>query len=393
VVPLGRWSRNRAAPPGCRKEPTLPHTQATAKPHKRREVYIDAFRGLMALIMVQGHVFETLLSPSARADALYQVQLLFHGSTAPGFLFASGFVAGLPRAPLSLKASARRARRLLFVLAVGYFLHLPYYSFWKTLTATPVERAALFACDALQVIAVTQLFVLLLQWMVGTRWTMVAGALLVPLLIAGPFVWSSGVSSHFHPALAAYLDARSGSHFPVFPYSAFVLAGTVAGAALGRQEARTRRRRAQLFGFLLIVVGTALAWLLSGHVDFWGVSPAYVLIRIGGLLLLLRLVESAAEREWPGIPSLALIGHETLQVFVLHLVLLYGGVLITTPLTPWVGRLGFGATSAVMIAMLPLLFVAAWAWHRLKIRAPHEATLTLAFISTAFVIEYLTRPW
>ena len=51
------------------------------------------------------------------------------------FLFASGFVAGLPRAPLSLRASLRRARRLLFVLGVGYFLHLPYASVWKTLAA------------------------------------------------------------------------------------------------------------------------------------------------------------------------------------------------------------------------------------------------------------------
>ncbi len=380
-------------PPPDGKEPTLPNTQAHAKHHKRREVYIDAFRGLMALIMVQGHVFETLLSPSARAEMLYQFQVLFHGSTAPGFLFASGFVAGLPRAPLSLKASVRRARRLLFVLAVGYFLHLPYYSFWKTIDATPIELAALYACDALQVIAITQLFVLLLQWLVGTRWIKVAGLLLVPLLIAGPFVWSSGISSHLHPALAAYLDARSGSHFPVFPFSSFVLAGAVAGAALGRQEARTRRRRAPLFGLLLIIAGTVLAWLLSGRVDFWGVSPAYVLIRIGGLLLLLRVVEGAAEREWPGVPALALLGHETLQVFVLHLVLLFGGVLVPTPLTLYAGRLGFGPTLAIMIGMLPILFVAAWIWHRFKVRAPHEATLTLVFLSTAFVLEFLTRPW
>jgi len=77
-------------------------------------------------------------------------------------------VAGLPRAPLSLRASLRRARRLLFVFGVGYFLHLPYLSLWKTVgAASPAERALLFACDALQVIAATQLFVLVLQWVAG----------------------------------------------------------------------------------------------------------------------------------------------------------------------------------------------------------------------------------
>src|SRR5688572_21563683 len=105
----------------------------------------------MALVMVQGHVFDSLLTAGARADPLHTV---VHGSTAPGFLFASGFVAGLPRAPLSVAATFRRARRLLFVLAVGYAIHLPFLSVWKTaLEATPAQRAALFACDALQVIA------------------------------------------------------------------------------------------------------------------------------------------------------------------------------------------------------------------------------------------------
>src|SRR5439155_1040699 len=68
-----------------------------ARPRSRRELYIDAFRGLMALVMVQGHLNDALLSPAAKAGVLYQLQLVIHGSTAPGFLFASGFVAGLPR--------------------------------------------------------------------------------------------------------------------------------------------------------------------------------------------------------------------------------------------------------------------------------------------------------
>ena len=86
-------------------------------PPSNRELYLDAFRGLMALVMVQGHVMDTLLTQAALAEPWYVWQQMLHGSTAPGFLFASGFVAGLPRAPLSLRAGLRRARRLLFVLA------------------------------------------------------------------------------------------------------------------------------------------------------------------------------------------------------------------------------------------------------------------------------------
>jgi fucose 4-O-acetylase-like acetyltransferase len=361
----------------------------------RREQYIDAFRGLMALVMVQGHVFDTLLSPAVIADPLYRFQQIFHGSTAPGFLFASGFVAGLPRAPLSFKASLRRARRLLFVLGVGYFLHLPYLSLWKLLVeATPAERAAGLACNALHVIAVSQLAVLALQWLFGRRWVVMAGVLALLVLAVSPWVWESRLSLRLPLPIGAYLDSTAApSQFPVFPYSAFVLAGTVGGAALGRQEGPRRRRRALGWGTALIAAGAVLAVALRGVVDFWGPSPAYALLRLGGLLLLLRLVESASAHARPLMRPLALLGHETLLVYVLHLYLLYGGVMGPAPLGGLVGRLTLSQGFLVLALMLPVLLLASFAWHRVKARAPHQATLLLVFLGTAVVFDFLTRPW
>jgi hypothetical protein len=347
----------------------------------------------MALVMVQGHVCDSLLSPTVRAHDLYQLQAVFHGSTAPGFLFASGFVAGLPRSPLSLSASVRRARRLLFVLGVGYALHLPYFSLWKTLASSPAEHATLYACDALQAIAVMQLVVLAIQWIVGRHWTVVTGALALVFLTAGPFVWAAGLGERYPSALGAYLDVTGGSHFPLFPFAVFVLAGTVAGAAIGRQEPGRRHRRALFGGIGLMVFGLLMAYLLAGRVDFWGVSPAYTLIRIGGLLMLLVVVEAWTAREPPGARAIALLGRETLLVFVLHLQFLYGGVLLTGPLSAFMGRLDFPQAGAVLVLMIPILYSAAWTWHRVKTRAPHEATLVLVFSGTAFVFEFLTRPW
>jgi uncharacterized membrane protein len=378
----------------------IDHEPLTAPPPshlhrpRNRELYIDAFRGLMALVMVQGHVCDALLTPAARAAPWYVFQAMFHGTTAPGFLFASGFVAGLPRAPLSLRASVRRARRLLFVLGVGYFLHLPYLSLGKTLAAaTPAEKAALFACDALQVIAVTQLLVIALQWLAGTRWP-VAGAILgLLILVLGPFVWASGVSASLPAPLGAYLDQRSGSIFPVFPFSAFVLAGTLAGSNLGRQEPAVRHRRALLAGLALLGLGAGLVPMLEGRVDFWGVSPAYVLIRLGGLLLLLLLVEAASRRPLPGVAALGLLGHETLLVYVLHLLLLFGGVLGAGLLQPWQGRLSFGGAFMTVGLMIPVLLAAAWAWRAFKARYPHEAWLVLTVLTAAVVCEFLTSPW
>ena len=372
-----------------------------ARPRTRRELYIDAFRGLMALVMVQGHLNDALVSPEAKAAALYQLQLILHGSTAPGFLFASGFVAGLPRAPLSLRASLRRARRLLFLLGVGYALHLPYLSLWKSLQqATATDKAHALSCSALHVIAVTQLFVLALQWVAGRRWVGAAAGLALAVLAATPAVWASDLSRRLPLALGAYVDVQAApSAFPIFPYSAFVLAGTVAGAALGRQDAATRARRALVGGGGLVAAGAILAVALKGRVEFWGPSPGYALLRLGALLLLLLGVEKLVRREEgrPGnrlVWMLVIIGHETLLVYVLHLLLLYGGVLWPPPLGRWAGRLDLlTADTVVLAAMALVLFVAAWAWHRLKVRWPQAAQILLSFLTVAFIWEFLTRPW
>ena len=364
------------------------------QPRRSREIYIDAFRGVMALLMVQGHIFDDLVSAADRAAPWYQFEVMFHGSTAPGFLFASGFVAGLPRAPLSLRASVRRARRLLFVLAVGYFLHLPYLSIWKTAEATPAEKAELFACNPLQLIAVTQLGLLALQWIAGRRWVVVAAAAAVAILVASPFVWSAALSTRVPLWLGGYLDpAAAPSQFPVFPFAAFVLAGTVAGAWLGRTDRATRHRRSLRAAVVLVAGGVLVSMLLAGQVDFWTVSPGYALLRMGGLVLVLAAVEWAAAHDLPGIRALGLIGHETLVVYVLHLVLLFGGVLGHSPLSDYAGRLGFGGALVVLLAMLPVLYVAAWSWHRFKMRKPHAAHLVLSFVTVLVLWEFLTRPW
>jgi uncharacterized membrane protein len=244
------------------------------------------------------------------------------------------------------------------------------------------------------VIAVTQLAVIALQWVAGTRWIAVAGVLALMIIAATPGVWAAGLSAELPPALGAYVDRSLGSSFPFFPFAAFVLSGAVTGAAIGRQEPARRHRRAITWGLGLLALGVCLAWLLEGWVDFWrGGSPAYVLLRLGGLLLLLRGIEWLAERQLRGVPTLALLGHETLQVYVFHLYLLHGGIISAAPLGALRGQLGFPATFGVLIGMLPVLLAAAWAWHALKVRAPRESQLALAFLTVAFLWELVMRPW
>jgi uncharacterized membrane protein len=278
---------------------------------------------------------------------------------------------------------------------VGYSLNLPYMSLWKTVTSASHEELRLgLGCHALHVIAVTQLFVLVLQWLAGRRWVMVAGALALVIMAMTPLVWTSGLSLRLPLWLGAYLDQNAAlSQFPIFPFSSFVLAGTAAGAALGRQDARVRWRRTVRWGLLLVGIGIVLAVALRNQVDFWHTSPGYTLIRVGGLMLLLRAVEALCLRRLPGMRTLALFGHETLLVYVLHLWMLYGGVFSAAPLGSLAGRINIAEAALTLILMVPLLLGAAWVWHRVKVRSPHEAHLFLVFLGTLFVYEFLRRPW
>ena len=78
---------------------------------------------------------------------------------------------------------------------------------------------------------------------------------------------------------------------------------------------------------------------------------------------------------------------------MLHLQVVYGSVISSTPLGPLFKQLGFLSTFGFLVGMLPPLYLAAWLWHRFKVWAPREATLVLIFLSSWFVFLFLTRPW
>jgi hypothetical protein len=93
--------------------------------------------------------------------------------------------------------------------------------------------------------------------------------------------------------------------------------------------------------------------------------------------------------------ALGLLGHETLLVYVLHLYILFGGIVLVgpSPLVRLHGSLGVGEAALVLALMLPVLLAAAWLWRAFKQRGPQQARLVLAFLTIWFVWEFFTNPW
>ena len=60
----------------------------------QRWLGLDVFRFFAVLMMVQGHVFTTLLDATTKAQGWYPHHSAFHGYTAPMFLFGAGLAFG-----------------------------------------------------------------------------------------------------------------------------------------------------------------------------------------------------------------------------------------------------------------------------------------------------------
>ena len=129
-----------------------------------RYLFIDLLRFAAAVFMVQGHVFDALLSPLEKARPYYYLHDVAHGFVPPLFFFLAG-------AAFSISTirrwdvhhawgteTRRRVLRFLMLIAIGYALHLPFFSLRKILSsATPAEWAAFLQVDATQCIGVTLL--------------------------------------------------------------------------------------------------------------------------------------------------------------------------------------------------------------------------------------------
>ena len=130
-------------------------------PTKARYLFIDLYRSAVILLMLEGHVFRALLPSDIQQTVVFQIHELFHGISAPAFLFGAGltFVISTRRRweeyhhwdpPL-----ARRLKRLLLVILLGLAVHLPYFSIRKIIIdGTTSDYLQLFQCDVLHCIGI-----------------------------------------------------------------------------------------------------------------------------------------------------------------------------------------------------------------------------------------------
>lgn len=324
---------------------------AAAPPERVRVAWLDWFRGAAVLAMIETHVANTFLAPGLREAAWFGWVNWFNGLIAPAFLFIAGYAQGMSWLG-KRGAFGRKAKRLLGVAAVGYALHFPWGEIAHGNWAEAVRVGS--QVDVLQCLAAALLGVLVVAWIFAEKGRHAVGravlaGLSVGTILLAPFSanWSGGPVP-----VAAFLNGRTGSLFPLFPWAAFVFCGALAGAAEGRGA-----------GWLLVSAAgvRVVAWLASDG-TFFALSPSFFGERLAWVLALAALCQWLA-RGWTPRPVL-FAGRESLVMYAAHLLIIEAVAQTGGP------RGGCGVAGAALLfgAVLTATFAVAFAWAKWRAR-------------------------
>ena len=294
----------------------------------KRVEAVDLFRFLVLFFMIHGHLFRTYLLPSIRQTHWYYVHEALHGLVASGFLFLAGFTAFLSfhnkrQNYIHLdRAFLKRLQRILFVIAIGYWIHLPFFSLRKTLHQISLGQAGeFFKVDILQCIGVGLLLFMIFAIVLKNEKVVVLFSVLAGALF---FLLPETVKNiHLHRAIDPYFNYNV-SLFPIFPWAGFLFIGVITAYvyALLKKE---------IFFKLLLVLGIIIfpwSFLQSSQVYFKAeLTLTGNLNKTGGVFMFLWLADWLL-RKFKGQLTAILIkaGTESLFVYVLHLFIIFNSI-------------------------------------------------------------------
>ncbi|MBL7974974.1 MAG: DUF1624 domain-containing protein [Candidatus Kapabacteria bacterium] len=354
------------------KEPT------TSTPSTSRLVLLDAVKILAMIMMMQGHTLDGLVRPTELDiyNLPWSIWHLMRGFTAPVFLTVSGMLFAITlkrndQGQISKLLAWKRVRWALILMVIGYLMVFPANNIIHLFWVNADGWKMFFQTNILQLNAVTLALVTLTAYKTYSNKTLgiVSFAIAMFITLVTPFVNMSVNWFNFLPeGIAAFLSYAHGSIFPIFPFSSYMFFGVAAGTVLQRVPKEERfsylKRNSWKVGLTLASIGGALAYglpyipLYPPH-DFLLSSPATVFLRTAFVFFMISAVAVIYPIFRKQENTVALFGKQSLVIYVVHLVLLFG-----TPWFPSIGRIYFksltletGILWAVAVVAATLAFV------------------------------------
>jgi hypothetical protein len=297
----------------------------------QRLQYLDWVRGLGAVIMLQGHVFDSYIRPDLRSGGAFTFSQFVGGMPPAMFLFLTGVTLAFLMDSSERKGMPPRQRVWASLRRAGYLFFLAFaFRAFMLVSGIPVStwsdflRVDILNCMGFSIAVLSAMAVF--RTAERARLCAVLG---LAIAFAAPLIsqidWS-GVPW----MLRAYIvpDHRV---FGFFPWGAYLAFGVSAGSALRLIPGERMDRAMQ---WTALAAGGAIAccqyfahlpYSIYAASDFWLNSPAQVLTKQSVILIMLAVgfvwTQYAARDGWSWIRQ---FGTTSLLVYWVHIELIYG---------------------------------------------------------------------
>ncbi len=373
----------------------------------QRIAFVDLLRGWAVVIMIETHVVNALLLPSLREQSFFSHVTFFNGLVAPSFLFCAGFAFAITLQRKWNDLTFQRksfwfyVRRMFFILIVGYTLHFPLFSLGGMINLTDEYKWETFLqSDILHVISLTLLLSVLLVALIKKQKIYFVVILLLGLLTVflAPIIRAVDYSNN-SVLIRPYLSINYQSQFPLFPWSAFLLGGMLIGKYIqsiisksGKIQSLQRMIAVLSVSFILVsLLIEWLPWSIYPNHNFWNASPEFFFVRFG-IVCFLLVVCWMVEYRPAGYfrKSVTLIGTESMLVYAVHLLVVYGHTFEWSFIRVFGETLGYLECFGLSIALIVAMYLLALGWKTIKQKNKNVATViqyaTLASIVIRFVV-------
>ncbi|NAS13057.1 acyltransferase family protein [Poritiphilus flavus] len=300
-----------------------------------RLYFIDAMRAWAILMMLQGHFIDGLLDTVFRDpdSSVYTVWKYFRGITAPVFFTVSGFIftyllIRVPEVGLENPRVKKGLKRGLQLLLIGYLLRLNLFGLFKGHIYDAFYLVDVLHCIGLSIIGIIGVYLLSQK-----------AQKIFPLLLLGItlvlFMFEPVYKLWTYPLLpegiANYFTKANGSVFTIIPWMGYTAFGGFLSVLFTRFKNYKRLYPAaiaisSLSGFALILYSSSLFVSLSRLTGIQLFADIYfnnyLFIRLGDVLVVFAVF--MIFRSLVTQRTVLRIGQNTLSIYVIHFIILYG---------------------------------------------------------------------
>ncbi len=308
------------------------------KAKSSRLFFIDVIRAWAILMMLQGHFIDGLLDVSYRDpnNLIYKIWLYFRGITAPVFFTVSGFIftyllIRVEKVRIKNPRVEKGVKRGLQLLFIGYLLRSNLFGLLKGEVYNTFFLVDVLHCIGLSLLGIIAIY--LLTQRVKKLWFALILIVITTVLFMFEPLYSSFSYTGIPQPLANYFTREHGSIFTIIPWFGYASFGAFMATLFHKFKDAKHLYMAAIIGSLVIGIGlifysSPLFMLLS---NMTGVSlfkaiyfNNYLFIRLGDVLIAFALF--MVLRNLITHKTVLKIGQNTLSIYVIHFVILYGSL-------------------------------------------------------------------